>query len=91
MAHTALAMNHLLFADDSMFLFMSSVEGANGVSNLLNNYCAALGQRVNNAKSSIFFSKGFPQSLKQDVKNLLDVHNESLSEKYLGMPTQVGH
>ena len=42
-------------------------------------------------EDSIFFSKGFPQSLKQDVKNLLDVHNESLSEKYLGMPTQVGH
>ena len=57
----------------------------------LDDYCAALGQRVNNAKSSIFFSKGFPQSLKQDVKNVLDVHNESLSEKYLGMPTQVGH
>ena len=43
-----------------------------------------------NDKSSIFFSKGCPQNLRDEVKNRLNVHNESLNEHYLGMPTDVG-
>lgn len=90
MAPTAPEVNHLLFADDSLLLFKSSVEGANLVPNLLNVYCNASGQRINNDKSSIFFSKRCPQGTRQQVKNILGVQNESLSEKYLGMPTEVG-
>ena len=41
-------------------------------------------------KSSIHFAKGCRQSLREVIKDELDVHNESLSEKYLGMPTDVG-
>ena len=51
-APTAPAVNHLLFADDSMLLFKSSVEDAERVSNLLNIYCNASGQRINTGKSS---------------------------------------
>lgn len=61
------------------------------MSDLLNTYCGASGQRVNHEKYYIFFSKGCPQNQRQDVKNSLYVHNESLSERYLGMPTEVGH
>lgn len=61
------------------------------VSNLLDTYCAASGQRINNEKSSIFFSKGCPPRLRETINNNLQVHNESLSERYLGMPTDVGH
>ena len=77
-APTAPAVNHLLFADDSMLLFKASVEGAEKVSNLLDTYCGASGQKVNNAKSSIFFSKGFPPALRDGVKNKLRVHNNHL-------------
>lgn len=45
---------------------------------------------INTEKSSIFFSKGRPQVIREGVKNQLHVHNESLSERYLGMPTDVG-
>jgi hypothetical protein len=90
-APTAPVVNHLLFADDSLLLFKASNEGANEVSNLLTTYCNASGQRVNNEKSSIFFSKGCPQSVRDGIKNSLNVHNEQLSERYLGMPTDVGH
>lgn len=51
----------------------------------------ASGQRINHDKSSIFFSRGCPQIVRDSVKNTLNVHNESLSERYLGMPTDVGH
>ena len=46
--------SHLLFADDSLFLFKSSNEGALAVSNLLDVYCKASGQKINHDKSSIF-------------------------------------
>ena len=84
------AVNNLLFADDSLLLFKASVEGANAVSNLLDTYCNASGQRINNAKSTIFFSKGCVQSAKDQVMNMLNVTNESLNAKYLGLPTDVG-
>ena len=57
-APSAPTIKHLLFADDNLLLFKSSIEGANLVSNLLDVYCVASGQRVNHDKSSIFFSKG---------------------------------
>lgn len=90
-APTAPTVNHLLFADDSLLLFKASTQGANEVSNLLNVYCNASGQRVNNEKSSIFFSKGCPQPTRESLKQILNVQNESLSAKYLGLPTDVGH
>lgn len=90
-ASTAPAMNHLLFADDSLLLFKSSVEGAVAVSNLLESYCVASGQRINHEKSSIFFSKGCPQAMRESIKHILNVQNESLSDRYLGMPTDVAH
>ena len=90
MAPIAPVVNHLLFADDNLLLFKSSMEGANAVSNLLRTYCDASGQRINTEKSSIFFSKGCPEGLRNQVKNILQVQNKSLGEKYWGMPTAVG-
>ena len=53
-------------------------------------YCNASGQRVNLDKSSVFFIKGCTEVLKQEMKLVLNVQVESLSEKYLGLPTDVG-
>ena len=41
-------------------------------------------------KSSIYFAKGVSHSTRGEIMNLLDVHNMSLSKKYLGMPSDVG-
>jgi hypothetical protein len=41
-------------------------------------------------KSSIFFSKKCPSVVKQELKVILAVQNESLIEEYLGMPSDVG-
>nr|XP_051221174.1 uncharacterized protein LOC127339353 [Lolium perenne] len=82
--------NHLLFADDSLLFFKGSREGTEALSGLLEVYCQASGQRINRDKSSIFFTKGCPQAVREVVKNVLLVANESLNERYLGMPTDVG-
>ena len=62
-----------------------------GLSHLLDTYCMASGQKVNKEKSSIFFSKGTPEILRDAVKGFLHVPNEYLSGRYLAMPTDVGH
>lgn len=90
MAPSALIVNHLLFVDDNLLLFKSSVKGVIAVSNLLNTYCSPSGQWVNHDKSSIFFSKGCPRSVCDSVKDTLNVWNGSLSDHCLGMPTDVG-
>jgi hypothetical protein len=89
-ASTAPAVNHLLFPDDSLLFFKANVETARDARDTLDAYCRASGQHVNMDKSSIFFSKKCPSVVKQELKVILAVQNESLSEEYLGMPSDVG-
>ena len=82
--------NHLLFADDSLLFFEANNTAATRVQELLHKYCNTSGQRINIDKSSKKFSKGVPESTREEVKNVLNVHNESLSEKYLSLTSDVG-
>ena len=90
-ATSALMVSHLLFADDSLLFFRANRESAEEIKEVLNIYCHASGQRVNIYKSSIHFAKGCSQALRGETKDILDVQNEALSEKYLGMPSDVGN
>jgi hypothetical protein len=38
----------------------------------------------------VFFSKGCPENLREEVKGLLQVPKEALSAKYFGLPSDVG-
>jgi hypothetical protein len=82
--------NHLLFAYDSLLFFRANGQGASEVTQVLDYYCQASGQRVNCDKPSIFFSKGCPNNVREEVEGILHVPNETLSEKYLGMPSDIG-
>ncbi|XP_073363635.1 uncharacterized protein [Aegilops tauschii subsp. strangulata] len=64
--------------------------GANEVYHLLDTYCQATGQCINHAKSSIYFIKGVPDSVRQEIKEALNIPNETLNEKYPGMPSDIG-
>ena len=75
-------MSHLLFTDDSLLFFEATSECASRVKDLLKQYCDALGQRMNTDKSSIYFIKGVSGATRLEVKNVQDVHNEVLLEKY---------
>lgn len=58
---------------------------------MLESYCNASGQSINLSKSSVFFSKGCPNGLREEGKTALNVTNESLSERYLEMSSDVGN
>ena len=90
MATSAPTVSHLLFADDSLLFFRANRESAEKIKEVLDVYCQASGQRINTDKSSIHFAKGCSQTLRGEIKDILDVQNEALSEKYLGMPSDVG-
>jgi hypothetical protein len=69
-APTAPAVNHLLFVDDSLLFIKASEEGAQEAKALLDKYCEASGQWVNLDKSSVFSSKGCPESTRHSVKTI---------------------
>ncbi|XP_073357926.1 uncharacterized protein [Aegilops tauschii subsp. strangulata] len=46
--------------------------------------------KVNLHKSAIFFGKDTPDEDKNELKQVLDITEEALSERYLGLPTVVG-
>ena len=90
-APSAPMVSHLLFADDSLLFFKANRESALEVKEVLQLYCDASGQQVNMDKSSIHFAKGCHNNVREEIKDILQVHNVSLSEKYLGMPSDVGN
>ena len=74
----------------ALCFFKAIANNARAVHESLTNYCEASGQKVNLAKSSIFFSKGHRQSMRDEIKSITHDENESLNEKYLGLPTEGG-
>lgn len=82
--------SHLLFADDSFVFLEASQRGASRLLAILEKYSRGSGQLVNREKSAIFFSKNCTDEMKEVVRNELNIQKESLAEKYLGFPTNVG-
>jgi hypothetical protein len=87
---TAPVISHLLFADDSLILMHADKKNADCLIDILNRYCANSGQKVSEAKSSIFFSNNTHVDAKVEVCEALNIMTESLSDKYLGLPAMVG-
>lgn len=57
-----------------------------GVGQILENS----GQRLSEHKSSIFFSENTTLEMREEVTSVLNIMNESLNDKYLGLPALVG-
>ena len=65
--------NHLLFADDTMFFTRANKDCCVALSLILQQYEEASGQRINPDKSSITFSRKIPLALKTMVKRRLKI------------------
>ena len=82
--------SHLLFADDSFLFCRASVEECQHVNSLLNLYEAALGQKFNTDKTSLFFSNNTGLETQESIKQALGAKTIPEYEKYLGLPSIVG-
>jgi ribonuclease HI len=82
--------SHLLFADDCLIFTQASQRAAERVSGILEHYNRGSGQLVNKNKSAVFFSANCDDDAKRVVHDCLQIPNEALGEKYLGLPTMAG-
>jgi len=82
--------SHLLFADDSLILMHADRKNAKNLKLLLDRYCSSSGQKVSDAKSSIFFSGNTNVEDRAKVCIALNIVTESLNDKYLGLPAMIG-
>ena len=82
--------NHLLFADDTMFFLKANKESTLALKEILHSYGKASGQSINLAKSSVTFSRKAPATLKRMVHNELQIQKEGGVGKYLGLPEHFG-
>jgi hypothetical protein len=79
---SGLQISHL-FADDLLFA-EASIEEAHCVMHCLDQFCQASGQRINNQKTQIFFSKNVDQQLKDDILQHTGFTQVNSLGKYLG-------
>lgn len=78
-------MNHLLFADDTMFFCKSNPQSSGQLLSILQRYEAASGQKINYEKSAITFSKKTMPAIRENVKRKLNILKEGGQGKYLGL------
>ena len=84
------AVNHLLFADDSLFFTLANPKNGRAIKRILSQYERISGQAVNLSKSSITFGSRVKDQVKTQMRNILGIHNEGGGGKYLGIPEQFG-
>ncbi|XP_074318894.1 uncharacterized protein LOC141655729 [Silene latifolia] len=90
-APTAPVISHLLFADDSIFFVKAAESEARKVMDILAQYERASGQVINFDKTTVSFSKGTRGDRKERVVAVLGVRVVGVQDRYLGLPTIVGH
>jgi hypothetical protein len=82
--------SHLFFADDNfLFCKANSVEWRR-LTRILDKYEAASGQKLNQDKTSIFFSRNTSREKREEIVRLSGLKAIDRFEKYLGLPTLVG-
>jgi hypothetical protein len=89
-SRNALWISHLLFTDDCLIFTKTTKRGADQVAPILEDYNKGSSQLANKQKSTVFFSPNCQQDCKADVHSSLQIPNEALGEKYLGLPTTAG-
>jgi hypothetical protein len=82
---------HSLFVDDLVIFAKSTSTETHTIKSCLDSYCAWSGKQVNEAKSSILFTKNTLASTIRSIKGIIPYQDTSLSASYLGLPFFIGN
>jgi hypothetical protein len=82
--------SHLLFPDDSLLFYRATFPEWRNIGRLLHSYEVALGQKLNAAKTLIFFSPNTREDFKSFIRTSIGISSTQCYEKYLGLPSLVG-
>ena len=82
--------NHLLFADDTVFFSSTSIKSCTSLMRILKRYEDCSGQCINLEKSTISFSSRTPEAIMTQVKISVGIDKAGGMGKYLGLPETFG-
>lgn len=82
--------NHLLFADDTVFFCETNESNCSHLTRILKQYEDSSGQCINFTKSTVTFSSKTPQVFKDRVMSSLQISKEGGMGKYLGLSESFG-
>ena len=80
------AFTHVMYADDIMVFARANYREVKILDDCLDTYCTWSGQKVNQSKSGLIFSKLVTQAKRRELKGLLAMKKVNLNAKYLGSP-----
>ena len=81
-----LAFSHLFFADDLVLFAKADRKNCLAVRDVLDSFCSLSGQKVNNAKSRVFFSPNVNPDTRANLCEILEFKSTPTLGKYLGFP-----
>ena len=81
---------HLFFTDDSLLFCKANLQECQNLIDILQLYEAALGQKINADKSSVFFNNNTPDDRRCEVLDMLGPTQDTRHKKYLGLPSIIG-
>ena len=83
-------LSHLFFADDSIIFCRAKMVECSKIWDVLLDYEAASGQKINKEKTSLFFNKNTNDATQEEIKDLFGAQIIRQHERYLGLPSLVG-
>lgn len=80
------SISHVMYADDIILFSKASKKEATNMIKCVDKYCRWSGQKINNNKSGVFFSKNTPGQNRRMIKGLLQMKGLKIDAIYLGSP-----
>ena len=80
---------HFLFTDDSFFLCKAELRECEEIMKVVRKYGKSSDQCINFDKSFLLFDKRINAATRQEIKDVLRIHNDGGMEKYLGIPEDI--